>query len=463
MTEIAPKSFYGAQSHLSQAQKGQLLWSSAPEYIKKLRKTINTSTLFKNVKPLDEKRPWGIFSYETTDDGKRTFFPAVYDEMFEYFCWGFDRHYYEVIEYLKPCHLYYDVEYMYAEKNLNGDEIVKNIIEVSQQRLLELFGIDDTEVILLGTDSKTKFSRHMIIKSKTKAFYDNFHVGRFVRENILVYPEFAEIVDQGVYSKNRCFRLIWNSKRKKSYEEQLIPIDGSNASALTSNAEFFKSTLISYAPNRELVGYEDMLKVSEDGHTRVTNVKEMPGSHLIELSSLEGLGIEDFVLKSFDITGKISKCDYNESYNTIIFGISGCRYCRNIGREHKSNGIYIVCKLTSGVAVQRCYDPDCRFFESDPITIPEPILDKTRRKYDKMYKPKDNVVPVPEDIPDNHISSDSEVLPSEVFKDGIAVSPSILKSPLRPKPILFEQSLSCLLSSSDEEIIIDEEEIPKKT
>ncbi|EAX92515.1 hypothetical protein TVAG_247960 [Trichomonas vaginalis G3] len=243
-------------------------------------------------------------------------------------------------------------------------------------------------------------------------------------------------------------------------------MNGSDTSVLTSNADFFISTLISYTPDRELIGYEDMLVTTDDGKKKITNVKEMPGSHQISLAELDGLGIEDFILKAFDITGSISKCDYNEGFNTLLFGISGCRYCRNIGREHKSNGIYILAKLTSGVAVQRCYDPDCRFFESQPVIIPPKILDETRRKYDKYYTQKTEEIPVPEDISavktENCETCDSEVLPSELFKDGIAISPSLFRSPLRQKQFP-EINFNNLLSSSDEEIIINEDQEEKQT
>ncbi|KAJ3054490.1 hypothetical protein HK097_001671, partial [Rhizophlyctis rosea] len=48
------------------------------------------------------------------------------------------------------------------------------------------------------------------------------------------------------------------------------------------------------------------------------------------------------------------------------------RFCSNIGRQHKSNGVYYVVDLKTGVFNQRhvCYDPDCRHFRSPDICIP---------------------------------------------------------------------------------------------
>ena len=58
--------------------------------------------------------------------------------------------------------------------------------------------------------------------------------------------------------------------------------------------------------------------------------------------------------------------------NTWIYSIGGeYRYCNNIGRQHKSNNVYFVMKAKEKQfeMTQRCYDPDCRGFESNPIYI----------------------------------------------------------------------------------------------
>ena len=417
MEEMKPVEFYPKIKAAPRAPKEKEYWESIPFDVRELRKNIIKFTPFKDVVPLDVPNRWGIFAYENADEGGRSFFAATYFEMFEYFKCKFDRHFYEVIEHLKPCHLYYDVEYIYKEKDYDGDDLVKQLIELSIEKLKEEFGIDDAKAVVLGTDSKKKFSRHIIIRSNKKAFKDNIHVGKFVRDNITKYQVFQDIVDQGVYTKNRCFRLIWNSKRKKKFSEQLVPIDMTNTTALTSSLEFFESTLVSNAKGLELVGYEELDSAKSNG---IYNPKANPLSS-IDLSST---GIDDFCLKAFAPSGFVKKSDYSESFNSILLQIGGCRYCQRIGREHKSNSIYIVVKLTSGVAVQRCYDPDCRYFESKPISIPPKMLDGLRRKWDKFYVPQDNGE-------QNTVSTDIE----------------------RQKPVKF------LSSSSDEEI--DEEEIMK--
>ena len=57
-------------------------------------------------------------------------------------------------------------------------------------------------------------------------------------------------------------------------------------------------------------------------------------------------------------------------YMILIYNISNNRFCYNIGREHKSNGVYYVVDFRINVIYQRCYDHDCRGFKSDGWELP---------------------------------------------------------------------------------------------
>ena len=437
---LIPSQFYTKKPHvLRETERGKLFWNTIPKKIQDLRERICKKTVFKDIVPLDTTNKWGIFASELDDDGARTFFTAEYDDLFYYFKLGFPRHFYEVIEYDKPCNLYYDVEYKYAEKTLPGDKLVEEIIDMSKQCLKTLFLVDDVNVVVLKSDSKVKFSRHIIISSKTKAFKSNFHVGKFVRDNILIYEKFQEIVDPGVYSKNRCLRLIWNSKIARGYEDKLIPLDDTNSIPQTSTPEFFASTLASNAKGLSLIGYPDIDPTKPNG---IANPHVNPlGEVDVKCSDLD-----DFCIKAFAPTGFIKRADYNDHFNTILMTVSGCRYCQRIGREHKSNSIYIVVKLSSGVAVQKCYDPDCQGFESIPVPVPPQILDTIRRKYDKFYKGYNK----------QPINTNNNV--PESGNKVIDINPN-LPQPEREKPIKKEfryLSSSSSYESSDEDSIIEE-------
>lgn len=57
----------------------------------------------------------------------------------------------------------------------------------------------------------------------------------------------------------------------------------------------------------------------------------------------------------------------------MLFNIAGCRYCARIGREHRSNGVFIVVDLRGGAWTQRCYDPDCRSFRGPFTALPPDV------------------------------------------------------------------------------------------
>ncbi|KAI9360816.1 hypothetical protein DFJ73DRAFT_59732 [Zopfochytrium polystomum] len=65
-----------------------------------------------------------------------------------------------------------------------------------------------------------------------------------------------------------------------------------------------------------------------------------------------------------------------------VYGITGTRYCERIRREHRSNGIYYVVELETGIARQKCHDPDCRNFQSSGIKLPTSTA-KALRKVSK--------------------------------------------------------------------------------
>ena len=54
----------------------------------------------------------------------------------------------------------------------------------------------------------------------------------------------------------------------------------------------------------------------------------------------------------------------------IRYTILRNRWCENVNRSHKSNGIAIEVDLTFLVLTQVCFDYDCRGFRSQPVPLP---------------------------------------------------------------------------------------------
>lgn len=63
----------------------------------------------------------------------------------------------------------------------------------------------------------------------------------------------------------------------------------------------------------------------------------------------------------------------------LLLNIRGSRYCGNVGREHRSNGVFYVVDLEAGLWCQRCYDPDCRHWRSPFNALPDGVHASCRR------------------------------------------------------------------------------------
>lgn len=294
-----------------------------------------------------------------------------------------------------PCHLYYDIDYKYkdnptqdvgssTEKHTDevlskkkGKEIVVEIIEKSKEMLTKEFGESEFDVIHLKTKSSVKFSRHIIIRAKNYAFIDNMHVKEFVYNLVSDNDVYRKVIDLGVYSRNRCFRLAFSVKMGKDQDEALVDFSGTMSRMPVAPYEFFERTLISNVEKKtKLVGFDYIKSKRKKIDSSLRN--------LVHVEDIERCKcIEDFALANFASNGVIRKVIYNHVFNTLMLSVGKCRYCRNIQREHKSNHIYILCKLDSGVIVQRCHDPCCRGFESTSVKIPDEILEKTKEIYCK--------------------------------------------------------------------------------
>ena len=77
-------------------------------------------------------------------------------------------------------------------------------------------------------------------------------------------------------------------------------------------------------------------------------------------------------IKTWSISGGTSKY-VDGTVIKIKYHISGYKFCENVGRQHKSNGIWLECDLhpNQNYFFQRCWDPECKGYASRQIRIPE--------------------------------------------------------------------------------------------
>ncbi|KAI8109763.1 hypothetical protein M9434_001042 [Picochlorum sp. BPE23] len=353
-----------------------------------------------------------VFSQELESSGTRKF---VVSSLVEFWSRYKDipqrfRHFYEIIREGTPCNAYIDFEYNIEENpDMDGEKAVDGLIVLMKKVLREQLDInmDEKWLIELESSSATKFSRHLILRLPGAAFVDNSHVGHFVDAIVReawthrqtskscsmmfvrnTHGQETTCIDTGVYSRNRAFRLFLSSKAGKN-----ISLQPTGRMMKAWGNEFPDEKIFMHS----LVGHvEDgsrMISCSERGEDeQVFKVTE--GMGVVRRQGRMNAGthekgpspypeLDEFVMDvcrrnipdgsrrgNVGIRSWISLDDGS----VLLYNLSGYRYCDNIGREHKSNGVFFVVDLKQAAWYQKCYDPDCRNYKSPACPIPPHVL-----------------------------------------------------------------------------------------
>lgn len=171
-------------------------------------------------------------------------------------------HWYEIIREGFPCHMYFDLEYPKGpglNEGLDDDALVDTLLHLVRTRLKADFDLDLREDQIYELDSTTnrKFSRHLIVRIPGHAFYNVDHVGYFVQQvcadsgsRLLVRQNteterMGYVVDTGVYTKNRLFRLAYNCKCGGT-GQTLQPTRRFATASPQTPARVFASTLVTH-------------------------------------------------------------------------------------------------------------------------------------------------------------------------------------------------------------------------
>ena len=67
----------------------------------------------------------------------------------------------------------------------------------------------------------------------------------------------------------------------------------------------------------------------------------------------------------------VRTCSVLPARGILLVGLMGTRYCGNVRRQHRSNGVYIVVDYRDRCFYQKCFDPDCRNYRSEPEPLGE--------------------------------------------------------------------------------------------
>ena len=200
-------------------------------------------------------------------------------------------------------------------------------------------------------------------------------------------------IDLAVYTKNRCFRLPLSSKFGRS---AVLQVHASNEMPLNLTTLQFEMDLVSKSLVSADVSNEHVHVLTHDGqcHGR-RNLSNANANHgggssgtvRVDCGSSSPYPLIDaeiLRLWNFRAGGKHgtwSNVSIDSSNCKIIYQMSKAnRWCDCVGREHKSNGIFIVASWARGVFWQKCWDAECRAadFKSNEFPIPAIALESTR-------------------------------------------------------------------------------------
>lgn len=227
-----------------------------------------------------------MFSVDKSDDvAKKWYIVCGYEDWWKFYS-NTDRKYryaYEVVLPEMECHLYVDAE---ASLKTN-DNSVEYYNELFQDLLVELRyfmrkwfiapskNLNNTKIVVLDSSKPTKFSKHCIIKIPEAKFKNNYYCGAFVRQfHLYILEKYGNgetnkfyvncdkkddesgefkqfIIDLGVYTKGRDFRLL-GSRKRVSTEKRWLWIEGKDE--ILTKEDFFDS-LIQYQPHDQKIKY----------------------------------------------------------------------------------------------------------------------------------------------------------------------------------------------------------------
>ncbi|CAH1241750.1 PRIMPOL [Branchiostoma lanceolatum] len=226
-----------------------------------------------------------------SENGQRKYLVTTYEQFWDMYSVlhpNMDGHFYEVIPEGATSHLYFDLEFSkVVNPGSDGVTMVSTLIRYVCWFLKKKYNLTCTEEHVLDLESSTeeKFSHHLIFHLPGAAFQDNRHAGNFVHEmceklhlccdkqhRLADDAELQELVaavpgldqlfvknkdgervlfiDEGVYTKNRNFRLYKSTKLGRRAPLIVAPLckyklqEGSKASWEGSKASWDKQVFL---------------------------------------------------------------------------------------------------------------------------------------------------------------------------------------------------------------------------
>ncbi|XRB22644.1 DNA-directed primase/polymerase protein [Pseudoscourfieldia marina] len=334
------------------------------------------------------------------------------------------------------CHAFLDVEFARDERSARvgepcaddvGDRLVDDVVRRMQAHAQRTLGCQFARVYELDSSTTTKFSRHLIMQLPApRMFRSARHVGPFVREALatnsepsLVAPEPSadagkSIVDMGVYTRNRMFRTCFSRKFGKNKAPLALTrrfdgpgllasadtarrtpahmhLLGGVADAATSTTPDAGDCLVwlellasrgrldpdPIAPPLEQHQHQHQHQQHHSNGGNGGGPPKASGYATMPFPDVEAFLLEVCRRKAPQSSPRVRSwalfADNDARRDMLVVNIDGHRYCENICRQHKSNGVYYVVDWRIDAFAQRCYDADCRGFRAPAMPLPESL------------------------------------------------------------------------------------------
>jgi len=186
------------------------------------------------------------------------------------------------------------------------------------------------------------------------------------------------LIDSGVYTKNRAFRLFLSSKFEKR-----IPLSLAKDNYFRVNDEkplFLASLICNVQSNVKVLSWDkgDSLLIKKCPNPPQSSQPKSPTAQ----SHSPYRSIDDHVLNHIirdeNVQGSIRRSLFFEESKLLVYDIKTYRFCRRVGRHHASNNIQILVDLVRNVWYQKCLDPECCGFRSNEFPLPLSALTSIR-------------------------------------------------------------------------------------
>ena len=283
-------------------------------------------------------------------------------------------HFYEVILETRPCWLYFDLEYsLEANPGLEPTLVMDCFWQTFSSFSSEVLGfeLDLTRVIELESSTERKFSRHVIVKclgGTTKALANNAQAGLLVNQLVRyadAHRDMAQllfvqaprkcheverevcVIDESVYSRNRSFRLLFQSKCGKERRLDLEPSSTKRFWACRPlPCVAMLDTMASFVPQGTELYEHQLLPVDHAPRPRLSKVSVirngLKADPLLEylMQFWDNVREANEPKASHPATVAQSCAQINELKLAVTLGNN--RFCFCKGSSHRSNHIYLV-------------------------------------------------------------------------------------------------------------------------